>query len=467
MHDAIVRGACARLLGRMGIPLYPALDHLRFTGTDPQVRSRLRYGAATASALAAQGLAIAAIWAGARGPWQSVSVDLARAVHLGLRTTLNLRQNGYAFDVGSRSRASNFFLTRDGRSIYLLRNNGRGTITEDLIGFLRCGNSTESIAEAVLKWDAVDLEEALAAIRLPAVVARTSEEWADHPQGRLLVEQPGFGCRRLGDAAPESLPRGDRPLAGLRVLDVSHVIAGPAAGRLLAEQGAEVLHISRPGERETQQIIMDLGFGKRDAYLDLDRADDRDRLRRLIASADVFIDSWRPGALARKGFSPEEVSQLRPGIVYVSISCYGSDGPWASRGGYEPIGQAVSGLSVREGWPGPPRNAPTVTMNDYLAAYLACAGALGALLRRSTEGGSWHVTTSLAQASMWVLSMGELPEVPPQPSEFRPADDDFMETETPFGRLRHVAPIVQYGATPGYWARPSEPAGTSLPEWLP
>ncbi len=465
MSEARVRAACAQLLDRMGLALDPALDHLVVTGADPVVPSRLRYGVATAAALAAQGLAIAAIWAQGRGTWQTVSVDLARAVHLGLRTTLNLQQNGYRFDVGSRTRGSNFFQTREGRHIYLLRNNGRGTITEDLVGLLGCANSTEAIAAAVSRWESAALEEALAAARLPGVVARTAEEWAQHPQGRLLVDEPGFGCRRI-DAAPRvPLPAGGRPLEGLRVLDASHVIAGPAAGRLFAEQGAEVLHISRPGERETQQIIMDLGFGKRDAYLDLERAEDCQRLRELVAEADVFIDSWRPGALARKGFSPEDTARLRPGIVHVSISCYGDRGPWRTRGGYEPIGQAVSGLSVREGWPGPPRNAPTVTMNDYLAAYLACAGALGALLRRAKEGGSWHVTSSLAQASMWVLAMGELEAVPERVPAYVPAEDDFLESRGPFGTIRHVAPIVRYGATPGFWSRPSEPAGASLAQW--
>jgi crotonobetainyl-CoA:carnitine CoA-transferase CaiB-like acyl-CoA transferase len=465
MNDPVTIDACRRLLAAIGLPDRPALQHLTVTGADPVIRSRLRYGAATAAALAAQGLAIAAIWAQRTGRWQSVSVDLARSVHLGLRTTLNLRQNGHGFDVGSRSRASNFFLTRDQRHIYLLRNNGRGTITEDLIGLLRAPNSTEGIAAAVSTWQSTDLEEALAAAKLPGVIARTAQEWREHPQGRLLAAEPAFGLHRIGASAPEPLRAAERPLAGMRVLDVSHVIAGPAAGRLLAEQGAEVLHISRPGERETQQIIMDLGFGKRDAYLDLDRPEDRAQLARLAERADVFIDSWRPGALARRGFSPAELAKLRPGIVHLSISCYGDRGPWATRGGYEPIGQAVSGLSIREGWPGPPRNAPTVTMNDYLAAYLGCVGVLGALLRRAREGGSWHVTTSLAQASMWVLEMGELPAIPESVPHFAPAHADLGEAQGSFGRLLHVAPLTRYGETPGYWERCAEPAGASLPLW--
>jgi hypothetical protein len=463
--DPISSEACRRLIERIGIESSMLGTQVHFIGADPVIPSRHRYGAATAAALGAQGAAIAAIWQQRSGATQTVGVDLARAVHLGLRTTFNLRQNGKSFNVGSTSRASNFFLTRDGRHIYLLRNNGRGTITEDLIGLLRCPNTTEGIATAVSQWNSYDLEEALAASKLPGVVARTPDEWLVHPQGRLLATQPGVNLRKLGDSPPEPFLPAERPLSGIRVLDASHVIAGPSTGRLLAEQGAEVLQVSNPAERETQQIIMDLGFGKRAAYIDLNTVQDVAQLRKLAAQADVFIDSYRPGAMVRRGFGPDDLAAIRPGIVYVSISCYGFEGPWATRGGYEPIGQAASGLSVREGYPDAPRNAPTITMNDYLAAYLAGAGALGALVRRSREGGSWHVTTSLTQASMWVLSLGELAVIPKVLPDYAPSPGDILTSQTVFGELQHVAPITQYSVTPGYWSRMPQPAGASRPEW--
>jgi len=463
--DIITADACRRLLDRIGLAPQQACTAVQFTGCDPVIRSRHRYGAATASALAAQGVAIAEIWRQRSGRSQTVSVDLARAVHLGLRTTFNLRQHGHAFNVGSPTRAANFFKTRDDRHIYLLRNNGRGSITEDLIGLLRCPNSTEGIAAAAAQWDAHELEEALAAKKLPGAMVRSPGEWLAHPQGRLLAAQPGVHIEKIGDSAPEPFGAAARPLSGIRVLDASHVIAGPSTGRLLAEQGAEVLHVTNPAERETQQIIMDLGFGKRAAYIDLNRVGDPEQLRRLASTADVFIESFRPGAMTRRGFGPADLAALRPGIVYVSISCYGYTGPWAARGGYEPIGQAVSGLSMREGFPGDPRNAPTITMNDYLAAYLAGAGTLGALLQRADSGGSYHVTTSLSQASMWVLGMGELPEVPEGVPDYRPGPGEILAADTVFGELQHVAPITQYSETRAWWARMPQPAGASRPEW--
>jgi hypothetical protein len=465
--DPAVVVAYLRLLGRIGLTPSDVAADLRVTGSDPVLSSRLRYGTAVASALAAHGAAVASLWHLRSGIRQAVDIDLARAVHLGLRTTFALRQNGYGFAVGSLSRAENYFETADARHIYLLRNNGRGTITQDLVGLLRCPNSTAGIAEAVRQWYAFELEEAVAAARLPGVVARTPQEWGAHPQGRLLVEEPAVGVRRIGESPPRQWPPGTRPLAGLRVLDASHVIAGPALGRLLAEQGAEVLHVTNPAERETPAVIMDMGFGKRAAYLDLNREDDAAQMRRLVTECDVFIDSFRPGALERRGLGPQDLAALRPGIVCVSISAYGFDGPWRNRGGYEPIGQAVSGLGLREGWPGPPRAAPTATMNDYLCAYLAGAGVVGALLQQSRSGGSHHVRTSLAQASMWVLAQGELANVPAETelAPWSPQPGDLRRMSSVFGELEHVAPITRYAATPAYWSLPPAPPGSSLARW--
>jgi crotonobetainyl-CoA:carnitine CoA-transferase CaiB-like acyl-CoA transferase len=253
----------------------------------------------------------------------------------------------------------------------------------------------------------------------------------------------------------------------MRVLEASHVIAGPSTGRLLAEQGGDVLHAVNPFELEKTHVHIDTAFGKRSAYANLTAADDVAQLRKLASGADIFIQNWRPGAMARRGFGPEELAQLRPGIIYVSISCYGSEGPWADRGGYEPVGQNVSGLSWQEGTPDKPRNAPTVTMNDYLAPYLAGAGIMGALLRRAREGGSYHVTTSLTQASMWVLAQGRLNADTDVSGiwPYRPRDGEIGRRHCAFGEVTHANPVVAYSATKPYWALPPAPAGSSRLEW--
>jgi len=456
-----------RLLDRLDLPAALGAA-VALAGTDPQVPGRLRYGAAGAGALGAHAAGVMALAARRGAPAQEARIDLARVVHLGMRSAYHLRQNGHAFRVGSRSRTENFFRARDGRILYLLRNNGRGTITEDLVGLLGCSNDTEGIARAVAEWDSHQLEEELARRKLPGVIVRSEAEWRAHPQGSLLAGAPGLSLVKTADGPPRPLLPATRPMAGLRILDASHVIAGPALGRLLAEQGGDVLQIVKPSEQETIPVQIDSGLGKRSAFIDLDRPGDAGVLGELIRGADVFIQSWRPGALDRRGFGVADVAALNPGIVHVSISCYGHEGPWAGRGGYEPIGQAVSGLCVAQGTPGAPQNAPTGTMNDYLAAWLAGAGVMAALLRRWTEGGAWHVATSLAQASMWVLDQGLLDRHRPGPlPDWQPAEGHLHHRDCAFGRVTHVAPLIRYSATPAGWDRPPEPAGASLPVWLP
>ncbi|WP_316399581.1 CoA transferase, partial [Bradyrhizobium sp. 33ap4] len=143
---------------------------------------------------------------------------------------------------------------------------------------------------------------------------------------------------KIGESAPIPLPSGDRPLTGLRVLDFAHVLAGPVTSRMLAEQGADVLRITGPGHHDGWDTALDTGVGKRSADLDLEVLADVERAKELMRSADVFVQSWRPGSLDRRGFSPEELSELRPGLIYVSVSAYGSGGPWAERGGFNQVG---------------------------------------------------------------------------------------------------------------------------------
>lgn len=459
------REAMGRLLDRLDLPR-DAGERVAFSGADPVVVSRLRYGAAGAAALGAHAAGVMAL-AELRGTGpQAAELDLGRVVHLGMRSAYHLRQNGRGFQVGSRSRTENFFRTRDGRMIYLLRNNRRGTITEDLIGLLQCANDTAGIASAVAGWDAHELEEELARRKLPGVIARSPEEWRRHPQGRLLAGQPGVTLEKTADSPRRALPRAARPMAGLRVLDVSHVIAGPALGRLLAEQGGDVLQIVKPSEQETIPVQIDSCLGKRSAFLDLDHPQDAETLRNLVREADIFIQSWRPGALDRRGFGVADVAALNPGIIHVSISCYGHTGPWATRGGYEPIGQAASGPCFEEGTPEMPLNAPTGTMNDYLAAWLAGAGVMAALLRQCAEGGAWHVATSLAQASMWVLDQGRLADRPNRDAPPAIGADDLWTRACAFGEVTHVAPLIRYARTPGHWDLPPQPAGASQARWL-
>jgi crotonobetainyl-CoA:carnitine CoA-transferase CaiB-like acyl-CoA transferase len=469
MTESIAMTACRRLLAQIGLDETAAGGAVSITGEDPVVASPHRVGAASAAALAAQGAAVAAIWRLRSGRGQDVSVDLRRAAVPGLRTVYAIEQNGKLMRARARGDGVPFFRTADHRQIYLLRAPDYFKMLMGLLDLLQCPNDAPALAKAVAGWRAIELEDALAERRLVGVVARSREEWLTHPQGRWLAARPAIIVEKIGESPPEPFAPAPRPLAGIRVLDVTHVLAGPAAGRTLAEQGAEVLHIASHRNPDTLDKMMDTSFGKRSAFLDLDNEAERAQLATLARDCDIFLDSWRQGVLAKRGFSAPDLAKLRPGAIHVSVSAYGSGGPWGARGGYDPVGQVASGLAIEEGSEDSPLLAPTGTLNDYITAYLATAGALGALIRRAREGGSYKVEVSLTASSMFVMELGMLPRRPKADEVFGldPLPSDLRTMATPFGVVTHPAPIVEYSETKSYWDRPCVYYGADQPVWLP
>jgi crotonobetainyl-CoA:carnitine CoA-transferase CaiB-like acyl-CoA transferase len=273
---------------------------------------------------------------------------------------------------------------------------------------------------------------------------------------------------RLGDSDPEPFPAGDRPLSGIRVLDLTRVLAGPTCARTLAEHGADVLRIGAAQLPTHEFFDMDTGHGKRWANLDLKQKDERARLESLVRGADVFSEGFRPGAVARLGFAPEALHTLRPGIISVSINCYGHAGPFAHRPGWEQLGQSVSGMAHEEGGADAPRLVPAAAC-DYTTGYLAALGVLVALLRRARNGGSYQVRVSLARTGMWYMAQPRVPSdaVLPQATASREAVSRFsIRTDTDYGCMYHLAPVVQMSRTPTSWTLPSPLNGSSSAHWL-
>lgn len=460
------------LLARLDLPTEAIGRTVKLHGSDPVVPSRYRVGLASAAALAAQAVGIAEIWKLRGGRDQAVDVDLRRAAVPGLRTLAYTRRGGRALQIPwPASEKQVFFRTKDGRLIYLMRHAVYHEHLTKLLTFLDCAPDSDAIARRVADWDAQELEDVLAERKLMGTTVRTRAEWLASPQGAHLRDRIPVEIERIGDADPRPFERASRPLSGVRIIDMAHVLAGPVTSRVLAEQGADVIHVSSPQQPDPVHTVIDTGFGKRSAFIDLFRKDDVDQLNGLIDTADVFAHSWRPGSLDRRGLSPAAMAEKRPGIIYVSVSCYGYDGPWAERAGYDPLGQVASGLAAEEGSLDAPLMASTFTLNDYLAAYLAAAGVNSALLKRARVGGSYHVKVSLTAASMWVMELGQLPRqywsdgsdgvaALPQP---RP--QDLTVTSTPFGMIEHPLPIIEYSETKARWDLPPEPAGASDPVW--
>jgi crotonobetainyl-CoA:carnitine CoA-transferase CaiB-like acyl-CoA transferase len=246
------------------------------------------------------------------------------------------------------------------------------------------------------------------------------------------------------------------------VLDLTRVLAGPTCARTLAEHGADVLHIASPKLGTLPLFEMDTGHGKRQAYIDLDDPTQTDTLRDLVREADVFSQGFQHGSLERRGFGAADVAALRPGIVYVSENAYGHDGPWQRRPGWEQLAQAATGVTFIQGL-GRPQLAPAA-MNDYTTGYFGALGAMMALRRRAVEGGSWRVTVSLSQTSMWFLRLGyDLDRE--AASGVGDVASMMEERDTPYGPMRRLRPALRMSATPPHWSLQSAPLGSHAPAW--
>jgi crotonobetainyl-CoA:carnitine CoA-transferase CaiB-like acyl-CoA transferase len=439
------------------------------SAADPILPTPFRIGAAAAATVAATGLAASQLWETRTGRHQQVAVDVRHA-------TASLR-SGHYMKLGdselssARNSIMGVYPTRDGRWSYLHCNfpNHRAAA----LGVLGVAEDRDAVARAVATWKAADLEEAIIAAKGAGGMARTQSEWARHPQSASIAALPLMEIVRIGDSAPEPLPAGNRPLSGIRVLDLTRVLAGPTCARTLAEHGADVLKITAKHLPNLGYQEWDTGHGKLSTQLDLRASGDCETLRGLVRQADVFSQGYRPGSLAGRGLSPEELATIRPGLVYVSLSAFGHAGPWSSRRGFDTVVQTVSGMTIRQAECVPGKTAGPqfypVSAIDYCTGYLMAAGAMVALARRAREGGSWLVRISLAQVGKWIVDLGEVPSkgLRDVPTEFTPAElvDWSTMSETPSGRLRHLRPVVQLSETPPRWARPSVPLGYHRPEW--
>ncbi|WP_027794165.1 CoA transferase [Paraburkholderia acidipaludis] len=463
-----------------------ALDMLRIEGEDPGLPSLFRVGTLAAATIGAAGLAAAQLHRMRSGEAQRVMIDVRRAL-AAFRSERYLSVEGGP-PIELRHPVTGYFATRDGRWIQLHAN-----FTHHLEGILRvlgCTGERETVAAAIRGWDGAELDSALAQAGLCAALIRSPREWAALEQAKAVANLPLFEIERIGEAprempkvarvptahrgrADEALPV--RPLESVRVLDLTRIIAGPVAGRTLASHGADVLLVNGAHLPNIGPLVIDNGRGKRSATLDLRERAGCETLRELVRDADVFLQSYRPGALAARGFGPEELARLRPGIVCVSVSAYGHQGPWRERRGFDSLVQSASGIvwaesveASRGSGVAPfetPRPLPCQAL-DHATGYLAAFGAMVALARRATEGGSWHVRVSLAQTGRWLQTMGTVDGGQRVPDPHGEDVADCLETmDSPFGRLRVAASAEQLSLTPARFARPPVPIGTDAPAW--
>jgi crotonobetainyl-CoA:carnitine CoA-transferase CaiB-like acyl-CoA transferase len=440
-----------------------ALERVTLTGADPILPTDFKIGTAASALIAASALAAGEIWRLRTGRAQSVAVDLRAAV-AAFRSERYLRAESQP-DLHRRDPIFGFYQAGDGRWIQIHSNLAHHH--DGALRLLGCQDTREAVAAAVANWKAGDLEDAFAAAGLPTGMVRTAAEWQAHPQGQAVAELPLLEIIKIGEAPPEPAGAGPRPLSRIRVLDLTRVIAGPICGRTLAGYGADVLNVSAKHLPNLLGLVIDTGLGKLSASLDLRQAGDAEALRALVRGADVFCQSYRPGALAHLGLGPDELARLRPGIVYVTLSAFGHAGPWRQRRGFETIIQSVTGMAHEEGiesGSGRPQHLPAQVV-DHGTGYLAAFGAQVALARRAREGGSYLVRASLAQTARWVDGLGRVAGRSTPDLTLDAVQDLLADMDSPFGKLRHVVPPARLSETPAFWSRPSVPLGTHPAAW--
>jgi len=446
-------------------------DFVSFDEGATALATRFAADEAVSAALAAGATAAADLWELRTGETQRVEVNTREAVaSLNSYSFVRIEDPDQAPPLRDpamlRSGVLGFHPTKDGRHVLLHPSFPPGT--ERILRALGCEANADSVQAACRARTAQQIEDAVAAERGCAGVVRTPDEWDASEQGRQLASHPPVEVIKIGDSPPEPMPEGgDMPLSGIRVLDLTRVLAGPTCARTLAQYGADVLYLASPKLPASTGFLPDTNHGKLSAWLDLEEEGGRARLAELLRGADVFSQGYRTGAMERMGFGPAQLAALRPGIIYASINCYGHEGPWRGRAGWEQLAQTVTGMAhVHGGAEGPKLQPGAVT--DYTTGFLAAFGGLIALQRRAVYGGSYLVRVSLCQTGMWVRSLGVAGE--DRAEQAQPLEGDeirgFLTTsDGGYGPMSHLRPGVRLSATPARWKRPVVKLGTHPAEW--
>lgn len=334
------------------------------------------------------------------------------------------------------------------------------------LSVLQCANDRGATADSVSGWSTDALERAIVDAGGCAATMRSIEAWREHSQGFAVNEEPliDMSCRqatRVWNWRPGTA----RPLAGIRVLDLTRILAGPVATRMLAGLGAEVLRIDPPGWDEPG-VIPDVILGKRCARLDLHHRKDRDCFDALIRDADVIVHGYRPGALDALGYSEVERSALNPDVIDVSLCAYGWTGPWAARRGFDSLLQMSAGIAnAGMRWQGADRPVPLpVQALDHATGYLVAAAAIRGVALRLRENAILRARASLARTAGL---LGGPIELKPSCTLAAVNDSDLSQhvEQTPWGPGRRLLPPLAIPAVPVAWNRPSCLLGSASPTW--
>ena len=303
-----------------------------------------------------------------------------------------------------------------------------------------------SVAAVLGRRSRFEVEDDVLASGGCAFALRSHDEWMATAQAAALGEIALVTTtpRSIGrDAKAPAGPAGSgRPLDGVRVLDLTHVIAGPTAGRTLSAYGASVTRVSASHLPTIATLDVDTGFGKRWRLLDLRTTADRDAFLALVAESDVVLQGFRPGAFDALGVGPDDLLAARPGLVVVTLSAWSHVGPWSDRRGFDSLVQTATGIAHEGGRvrsTSSPVPLPAQAL-DHATGYLMAAGAIRALTDGDLQGRGAHVQCALASTGAWLWSLPRTPLELPDLT-INDVGDLRIVTDTPYGRAHHLGPV--------------------------
>lgn len=323
------------------------------------------------------------------------------------------------------------------------------------------------VARAVGFWDKGELETAIVNEGGCAAEMMSLEEWAAHPQGLAVALEPLVNVTDAGASPKSDLdPRPDTPLSGLRVLDLTRVLAGPIATRFIAGFGADVLRIDPPSWSEPG-IEPEVTLGKRCAGIDLKTREGRDQFESLLAHADVLVHGYRNGALDGLGYCAETRNTIRPGLIDVSLDAYGWTGPWKNRRGFDSLVQMSSGIAdagMRWKTADTPIPLPVQAI-DHATGYLMAAAAVRAIRHRRATGRGSLIRVSLARTAKLLTDLRAATEsatpLRPESAEYSPGIE-----ANGWGPVHRLKPPVEISGVPVRWRFPGGKLRTSEATWL-
>ena len=414
-----------------------------------------------AASVAAAGLAVAELISARNGPLPSVHLD-RRLASFWFGTTL--RPLGWSLPPPWDPIAGDYA----GSDGWIRLHTNAPHHREAALKVLRTPADKDAVTAAVSTWRIDDLEAAIVENDGCAAAMRGLAEWAAHPHGKAVAAEP-LAWIEESDTMPvkDWLPSRDWPLAGVRVLDLTRVLAGPVATRFLAGFGADVLRIDPPGWDEPG-VIPSVTLGKRCARLDLRRPEQRRVFDDLLVSADVLVHGYRPAALRGLGLDEAARQRLRPGLVDVSLDAYGWSGPWRERRGFDSLVQMSSGIAaegMRRFGASKPRPLPVQAL-DHATGYIMAAAVVHGLARRLTRGAGSRTRTSLARTAA-LLTSASAPDQAGRFADETDADFDAATEATGWGPARRMKPPVIVDGAAMRWDYPAKPLGSSEAAWTP